>query len=257
VGGERVNGTGDAVVQARNGRAPIRWGAPAPEQADPMGGRHAFDSEAALTPIFTTLRRSGQCAQPDPALRPSRPLWPVPDQVERFRDDPWTAEIPVVPPLHVVPDPVPPPSALETTMMWHAVDGPMVPQPPAHAYEPVQRFDGYAPGYEPAPYEPEVHAPAGYDRYGYDSAPYEPAGYDPAVYDLAPYEPYQDVPQVRRPYDSGGYDRGGYDQRGYDRGGYDRGGYDRGGYDQRFDRGGYDPVKDTGRHHVRLAPAGW
>lgn len=238
-----MNGTGDAVVQARNGRAPIRWGGPAPEQADPTGGRHAFDSEAALTPIFTTLRRSGQCAQPDPALRPPRPLWPVPDQVERFRDDPWTAEIPVVPPLHVVPDPVPRPSDLETTMMWHAVDGPMVPRPAVDAYEPVQRFDGYAPGYEPAPYEPEVHAPAGYDRYGYDSARYEaagyePAGYEPAVYDLAPYEPYQDVPRGRRPYDSGGYDSGWYDHGGYE-------------------RAGYDPVKDTGRHHVRLAPAGW
>jgi hypothetical protein len=200
-------------------------------------------------------------------------LWPVPDQVERFRDDPWTAEIPVVPPLHVVPDPVPRPSDLETTMMWHAVDGPMVPRPAVDAYEPVQRFDGYAPGYEPAPYEPEVHAPAGYDRYGYDSARYEaagyesagyepagyepagydrygydsaryeaagyePAGYEPAVYDLAPYEPYQDVPRGRRPYDSGGYDSGWYDHGGYE-------------------RAGYDPVKDTGRHHVRLAPAGW
>ena len=53
VGGERVNGTGDAVVQARNARGPIRWAGPAPEQADPTGGRHAFDSEAALTPIIT------------------------------------------------------------------------------------------------------------------------------------------------------------------------------------------------------------
>ena len=208
-----MNGTGDAVVQARNGRAPIRWDGPAPEQADPTGGRHAFDAEGALTPIFTTLRRSGWAAQPQPAPRPVRPLWPVSDRVENFHDDPWTAEIPVVPPLHVVPDPVPAPSALETTMMWHTVDGSAAPQPP--------RFDGY----------------------GYEAAPYEPTGYDPAVYDLAPYEPYeshepyeqyQPVPQGRRPYDAGDYDSGGYEPVGY-----------------------YNPVTDTGRHHVRLAPAGW
>jgi hypothetical protein len=228
-----VNGTGDAVVQARNGRAPIRWGGPAPEQADPTGGRHAFDAEAALTPIFTMLRRSGWAAQPHPAPRPPRPLWPVPDHVDRFRDDPWTAPIPVVPPLHVVPDPVPPPSDLETTMMWHTVDGPVVPQPAVPAYEPVQRFDGYAPGYEAAPYEPDRYDPSQYEPVGYD-----PVGYEPAVYDLQPYEPYeppyQPVPQGRRPYDSGGYDSVGYDPAGY-----------------------YNPVTDTGRHHVRLAPAGW
>jgi hypothetical protein len=43
-------------------------------------GRHAFDEDAILTPIFSAVRR---------AVRP------VPDPVDEFRRDPLTAPIPV------------------------------------------------------------------------------------------------------------------------------------------------------------------
>jgi hypothetical protein len=236
------------VVQARNRRGPIRWAGPAPDQADPTGGRHAFDAEAALTPIFTTLRRGDWRADPEPAFRqapPHRPLRTVPDQVERFRDDPWTAPIPVVPPLHAVPDggygagpsaAVPPPSDLETTMSWRVVDAPVAP-PAVHDLPAVHdsRWDEAADAghrFGGPRYDPPAYGPTGYDQ-GYEPAAYGPpvyprAGHDPAVYDLAPYEPYEPAARGRRSYDPNGYDPA-----------------------------GYNPVRDTGRHHVRLAPAGW
>jgi hypothetical protein len=116
--------------------APTRWaGVKSAEQgpayptgpADPTSGRHALDEEAALTPIFTSLRRGGwrrPRSHPGPALRLA------PDPVERFRDDPLTAPIPVVRALRAV-DPEP-----------HA----------PHGYRPDPRYA--PPRYAPAPEPP-------------------------------------------------------------------------------------------------------
>ncbi|WP_300018131.1 hypothetical protein [Pseudonocardia sp.] len=52
-------------------------------------GRHAFDEDAALTPIFHALNRGGwRGRQQEPAARPA-------DAVDEFRRDPLTAPIPV------------------------------------------------------------------------------------------------------------------------------------------------------------------
>jgi hypothetical protein len=143
---------------------PVGWGArPAvePERAEPTDGRHAFDRDAALTPIFTALRRGGRRR-----LRPGfPPLRLAPEPVERPRADPPTSPIPVVPALNAldryptggysaasvdryptgvhrsaadrgVVDPyaaapaAPPPSSTETTMVWRLSDDPA-------AYAPV------------------------------------------------------------------------------------------------------------------------
>jgi hypothetical protein len=141
---------------------PVGWGArPAvePERAEPTDGRHAFDRDAALTPIFTALRRGGRRR-----LRPgSPPLRLAPEPVERPRADPPTSPIPVVPALNALgryptggysaasvdryptgvhrsaadrgvvdpyaaaqaaPRAVPPPSSTETTMVWRLSDDP-------------------------------------------------------------------------------------------------------------------------------------
>ena len=147
---------------------PVGWGArPAvePERAEPTDGRHAFDRDAALTPIFTALRRGGRRR-----LRPgSPPLRLAPEPVERPRADPPTSPIPVVPALNALdryptggysaasvdryptgvhrsaadrgvvdpyaaapaaPRAVPPPSSTETTTVWRLSDDPA-------AYPPV------------------------------------------------------------------------------------------------------------------------
>ena len=82
---------------------PDRWMPEEPvefDRAEPTDGRHAFDRDAALTPIFTSLRRT---SAPRPRGRTGgAPLRVVPEHVERFRDDPPTAPIPIVPALHAV-----------------------------------------------------------------------------------------------------------------------------------------------------------
>jgi hypothetical protein len=58
---------------------------------NPAGGRHAYNEEAALTPIFHALTRSGwRRRQHEPAQ-----VRPVADPVDQFRRDPLTAPIPV------------------------------------------------------------------------------------------------------------------------------------------------------------------
>lgn len=52
-------------------------------------GRHAFDEDAALTPIFHALTRGGWRS------RQHEPAAPPPDAVDAFRRDPLTAPIPV------------------------------------------------------------------------------------------------------------------------------------------------------------------
>lgn len=279
-------------VRSRIG-APARWAGQAPEDADPTGGRHVLDQDAGLTPIFTTLRR-GEWRRPRPQSA-RRALRPVPDPVP-YSSDPWTAPIPVVPPLpaaggygaadaygaplSVVPAAEPPVSATEATAWWGI---PVVAGP-------ATEHGAYA---EHGAYDRGVDDP---DRYGsgsYDAAPYDATRYDSAPYDSAPYGPafHEPAPYVPAPHDRGAYDQAAYDQGAYDRGAYDRGGYDQAAYDRgpythdplphqpaayepaayepvlygpphRFPRHDprpyqYDPLTDTGRHHRRLAPAGW
>ena len=131
----------------------------APDRAEPTDGRHAFDRDAALTPIFTALRRGARRSRPG-----APPLRLAPEPVGRPHADPPTSPIPVVPALHAldpypsggyspasvdpyassgyrwpaergrgvdssatVADPhrVPPPSATETTAEWRLPADPM------------------------------------------------------------------------------------------------------------------------------------
>ncbi|GAA1220576.1 MULTISPECIES: hypothetical protein [Pseudonocardia] len=61
----------------------------------PATGRHAFDEDAELTPIFHALTRGGWRARQHEPAAPTPPPR-VPDPVEAFRRDPLTAPIPVV-----------------------------------------------------------------------------------------------------------------------------------------------------------------
>jgi hypothetical protein len=171
---------------------PSRWAGPVSDDADPTAGRHVLDRDAALTPIFTSLRRGGWRRSHPPATRALRT---VADPVDRFRDDPPTAPIPVVPALYAV-DP------------WGG---------------------GPATGCEPAPIDPYVPAsfappcpapsPSEVTTWWSPAAP-ETEGFPVVAHPR--YDAYEPVPfpTTRDP------------QR-------------------------YDPLTDTGRHHRRLAPAGW
>ena len=128
VGGECADGQGDGVAE-RSGMwggtpnrpamgpehpvaGPGRWGTerPAanrwgpdrlvePDRADAIDGRHALDRDAALTPIFTALRR-GRWRRPRGQAGASGL------RLERRHDGPPTSPIPVVPALHAL-DPYP------------------------------------------------------------------------------------------------------------------------------------------------------
>jgi len=137
---------------------PVGWDPPLEaDRAEPTDGRHALDRDAALTPIFTAMRRGGRRR-----LRPAAPpLRLAPEPAEYHRSDPPTAPIPVIPVLHAIdpyptggypaasvasasggygaapadpyaPSPrvAPAPSANETTAVWYFHDDPM-------AYSPV------------------------------------------------------------------------------------------------------------------------
>ncbi len=75
-----------------------------PDRADAIDGRHALDRDAALTPIFTPLRR-GRWRRPRGQAGASG-LRLAPEPVERHHDGPPTSPIPVVPALHAL-DPYP------------------------------------------------------------------------------------------------------------------------------------------------------
>jgi hypothetical protein len=255
-------------VRSRTG-APTRWAGPAPDDADPTGGRHVLDQDAGLTPIFTTLRR-GAWRRPRPQSG-RRALRSVPDPVS-YANDPWTAPIPVVPAvdhLHGTgghahrPVADPPVSATEATAWWGL---PVVPRSGGEhgAYDRGHDPDPYGAAshpsaprgpapYEAARYEPAGYGSAGYEPAGYESAPYvpEPAGYESAPYVPAPDGraahdpvPYRPAPPEPLPYQPAGYEPVLY------------------GPPHRFPRHdprsyAFDPLTDTGRHHRRLAPAGW
>jgi hypothetical protein len=167
---------------------PVGWGAqPAvePERAEPTDGRHAFDRDAALTPIFTALRRGGRRR-----LRTgSPPLRLAPEPVERPRADPPTSPIPIVPALHVL-DPY-----------------------PTGGYSAASVDDLYATG---------VHRSAA-DRRVVD--PYAAAPVAPRA--AAPPSPNETTTVWRLSDEQPAYPPV------------------------------TSPVTDTGRHHRRLAPAGW
>ncbi len=189
--------------------APTGWAGSVPDDADPTGGRHVLDRDAALTPIFTTLRRGAWRRS-----RPRSPGWtlrPVPDPVAQFRDDPHTAPIPVVPVDPYAPasfatavarlPPSPPvATASETTTWWEspiAADrgGPYdrVGHGPGPSGRGPYGPTGHGAGYAPAAYDSGAYG-AAYHPAPYDPAPYDPAPYDPAPYDPAPYDPVGAVP---------------------------------------------------------------
>jgi hypothetical protein len=145
-------------VAAAHRLMPVGWDRPQePERAEPTDGRHAFDRDAALTPIFTALRRGGRRRARPEAL----PLRLAPEPAEYRRSDPPTAPIPVIPALHAVdpypsggypaatvdpydtgghrratvdpyagpPRVAPPPSDNETTTVWYFHDDPMAYSP--------------------------------------------------------------------------------------------------------------------------------
>jgi hypothetical protein len=67
----------------------------ADEEWGPVEGRHAYNEDAALTPIFHALTRGGwQSRQHEPAAAPH----PA-DPVDQFRRDPLTAPIPAQAPV--------------------------------------------------------------------------------------------------------------------------------------------------------------
>ena len=119
----RACGAGRRTGRRRGWAANIRWPAPAdggrerpaanrwgpdrvvePDRADAGDGRHALDRDAALTPIFTALRR-GRWRRPRGQAGASG-LRLAPEPVERHHDGPPTSPIPVVPALHAL-DPYP------------------------------------------------------------------------------------------------------------------------------------------------------
>jgi hypothetical protein len=70
----------------------------------PPTGRHAFNEDAVLTPIFHALTRGGwRSRQHEPAAQQQPPRASA-DPVDEFRRDPLTAPIPV---QAMVPPPVP------------------------------------------------------------------------------------------------------------------------------------------------------
>jgi hypothetical protein len=224
----------------------------------------------------------------------------------RFRNDPLTAPLPVVPEYAVdadqgdgprpAIDPYAPasfvlrsPSPSEVTTWWRSPFAAPADQgidhghggAPAHdpaPYGPPYPPPASAPVYDPAPYDPAAYYDARYDdgRYDarYDGARYDDARYDPAAY----YDTRYDA-QYEARYDEARYDEARYDEARYDEARYDEARYDEARYDsadhhdaayaepvpydiprrnRRFsDPMSYDPVTDSGRHHRRLAPAGW
>ncbi|MDN5751586.1 MAG: hypothetical protein L0H64_24325 [Pseudonocardia sp.] len=95
---ERVRGYGELRRSTGRGRESTPGSAGAPS------GRHAFDEDAVLTPIFHALNRGGgwRGRQQEAAVRPT-------DEVDRFRRDPLTAPIPIQAlSAAAVPSPAPP-----------------------------------------------------------------------------------------------------------------------------------------------------
>ncbi len=303
-------------VGSGNG-SPTRWVPSVVDDADPTGGRHVLDKDAALTPIFTALRRGEWRPSRPPAARALRSV-PVPDRSrdryrDRSRDRSWdgppTGPIPVVPPLHLVdpwspgsfaaPAPAPP-SALPPggTPAWSHTDV-RYPEPVA---DPV-------PGHRP-----EWYAAAAFDdragRGTYDSGFHEPGFHEPGFHEPGHPDPGFHGPEYADPEYA---DPGFHDPRFHEAGSGDPRFHGTGSGDPRFHGAGssdprfhgaaygdprfhgaasrdpgfhgrdhadppfhgvaygdprfpapqssrprpYDPITDTGRHHRRLAPAGW
>jgi hypothetical protein len=244
---------------------PDRWAEPTVDEPDPTGGRHAFDRDANLTPIFTTLRRRARRSHPRPVVHDPRPA-----PVDHLRLDPPTVLLPVVPPhpagfehAPVRPVAVPAPSPTETTTWWRSPVGfPAVPErEPLHLVDDRARHDLVSD--DRAAWAPSPRA-VSHDSGPYAAVPYAHGSYEVASYDAVPYDavayehgPYEQGPYDQGPYAQAAYEQAPYDRR-FDRAAPDPAAYGRGRFDGRSaDPGWYDPVTDTGRHHRRLAPAGW
>ena len=219
------------------GGVPDRWAARGgrpvePERAEPTDGRHAFDQDAALTPIFTALRRGGRRR-----LRPAAPpLRVVRDPVDDYHhSDPPTAPIPVVPALYAV-DPYPSGGYAPSSVDPYPTGG----YPPPAAVDPYAGA-GYRYPAQPPTVPRSVAPPPSHNEtttvwyLSDDPAVYEPVPYESVAYGPGSYQPgsYQPGPSGPGSSESGPYGPGSYGP------------------------GGHRPVTDTGRHHRRLAPAGW
>jgi hypothetical protein len=182
------------------------------DRAEPTDGRHALDRDAALTPIFTSLRRgSGR----RPRGRGARTLRVVPEPVERFHDDPPTCPIPIVPALH----------ALDAYPSGGYGPGSVDPYDTGGYREAYAPVDYYVPDDQYAPVDP-------YPTGGYRGAavdPYAPASFAP--------RPDATVPPASRAETTTVWPR--IDDRVF------------------HSPPPHSLVSDTGRHHRRLAPAGW
>jgi hypothetical protein len=267
VGGECADGQGDGVAErsgmwggtpnrpehpvANLGRrgtvAANRWGPERlaePDRADAIDGRHALDRDAALTPIFTALRRGRWRRPRGQAEAPGLRLAPEP--VERRQDGPPTSPIPVVPALHAL-DPYPTGGYSAATVDPNAVGG----------------FRGGDPHASGGFREVEPHASSGF-RWPV-VVPSASGGHRAGPVDLRT---------------GGGHH--GVDPRARDASGELHRMRSRGASVDPFDPGSFAPhaappsrtettavwspgdysmppqqVTDTGRHHRRLAPAGW
>jgi hypothetical protein len=239
------------------------WSGPNPwaetvDDADPTGGRHAFDRDAALTPIFTTLRRRVR----RPYLQPvPHDRWPAPDAADHLRRDPQTAPIPVVRPLYAVDPERGYPGGPHAGFTAGRADGyassapvaPPAPFPTSSAPSPTETTTWWRSpvGFPPVPPrgEPPVrHRPA-YDDPGLPASPPRPAPVpDPADHDLDPYDgvQYEGVRYDGVRYDGVRYDGVRYDAAGYDVGPYDVGPYDAVLYDALpGEAAPYDPVPEV------------
>lgn len=103
------------LVRELGGRAATRY-APADDDRSPAPGRHAFNEDAVLTPIFHALTRGGwRSRQHEPAAAQRQPA--ASDPIDAFRRDPLTAPIPI---QALVPVPAAAPSRRRSTAGAHA-----------------------------------------------------------------------------------------------------------------------------------------
>ena len=233
-----------------------RWGPDRvvePDRADAIDGRHALDRDAALTPIFTALRR-GRWRRPRgqaPGLRLA------PEPAERRHDGPPTSPIPVVPALHAL-DPYP-------TGGYHAASA----DPAASG-----GFRGVEPHASGGFHEVEPHASGGF----HEVEPYASSGFRWPV--VTPSASGGHRGASGEPHTWGGEPRtqgavGGAagEMRRTPGHGASVDPFDPGSFAPRaappsrtettavWSPGDYSTppqrVTDTGRHHRRLAPAGW
>jgi hypothetical protein len=200
-----------------------------PDRADATDGRHALDRDAALTPIFTALRRGRWQRPRGPAGAPGLRLAPAP--VERYHGGPPTSPIPVVPALHAL-DPYPTGGYGAASVDPYASGGFPGVEPSAsgghhasgdlHARGSYRAVDPLVPGATRRA-SGELGRPQGR---GASVDPFDPGSFAPRADPAEPPPSRTETTAVWSPADYSDYSDN-------------------------------LQVTDTGRHHRRLAPAGW